>query len=70
MLERQREGIAKAVAAGKYKGRAPTARRQAADIVKLAGEGMKREDIAKQLGVGVASVYRALAEKRASMLAS
>jgi DNA invertase Pin-like site-specific DNA recombinase len=70
MLERQREGIAKAVAAGKYKGRAPTARAKAADIVKLAGEGMKREDIAKRLGVGVASVYRALAEKRASMLAS
>jgi hypothetical protein len=70
MLERQREGIARAVAEGKHKGRAPTTRAKAADIVKLAGEGMKREDIAKRLGVGVASVYRALAEKRASMLAS
>jgi len=30
MLERQREGIAAAKAEGKYKGRAPTARRQAA----------------------------------------
>jgi DNA invertase Pin-like site-specific DNA recombinase len=29
MLERQREGIAKAKAAGKYKGRAPTARAKA-----------------------------------------
>ena len=29
MLERQREGIAKAKAAGKYRGRVPTARRQA-----------------------------------------
>jgi DNA invertase Pin-like site-specific DNA recombinase len=66
MLERQREGIAKAVAAGKYKGRAPTARAKSADIVKLAGEGMKREDIAKRLNVGVASVYRALAERRAA----
>jgi Helix-turn-helix domain of resolvase len=66
MLERQRGGIAKAVAAGKYKGCAPTARRQAADIVKLAGEGMKREDIAKRLGVGVASVYRVLASARLS----
>ena len=28
MLERQREGIAKAKAAGKYKGREPTARRR------------------------------------------
>jgi DNA invertase Pin-like site-specific DNA recombinase len=67
MLERQREGIAKAKGLGKYKGRAPTARRQAHDIVKLAGEGMKREDIAKRLNVGVASVYRALAERRASL---
>ena len=70
MLERQREGIAKAAAEGKYKGRAPTARAKSADIVELAGEGVKREDIAKRLNVGVASVYRALAEKRASMLAS
>jgi CRP-like cAMP-binding protein len=31
---------------------------------------MKREDIAERLGVGVASVYRVLAERRASMLAS
>jgi hypothetical protein len=29
MLERQREGIAKAKAEGKYKGRAPTTREQA-----------------------------------------
>jgi transposase len=27
---------------------------------------VKREDIAKRLGVGVASVYRALAEQRAA----
>ena len=31
MLERQRECIAKAKAQGRYKGRVPTARRQAAD---------------------------------------
>ena len=30
MLERQREGIAKAKAQGRYKGRVPTVRRQAA----------------------------------------
>ena len=65
MLERQREGIAKAAAEGKYKGRKPTARAKSADIIKLAGEGMKREDIASRLNVGVASVYRALAERRA-----
>jgi DNA invertase Pin-like site-specific DNA recombinase len=66
MLERQREGIAKAAAEGKYKGRKPTARAKSADIIKLAGEGMKREDIASRLNVGVASVYRALAERRAA----
>ena len=41
---------------GKYKGRKPTARAKADDIVRLAGEGVKREDIAARLGVGVASV--------------
>jgi DNA invertase Pin-like site-specific DNA recombinase len=66
MLERQREGIANAAAEGKYKGRKPTARAKSADIIKLAGEGMKREDIASRLNVGVASVYRALAERRAA----
>ena len=66
MLERQREGIAKAAAEDKYKGRKPTARAKSADIIKLAGEGMKREDIASRLNVGVASVYRALAERRAA----
>jgi Domain of unknown function (DUF6602)/Resolvase, N terminal domain len=35
MLERQREGIAKAKAEGKYKGRKPTARAKAKDAVEL-----------------------------------
>jgi DNA invertase Pin-like site-specific DNA recombinase len=60
MLERQREGIAKAKCEGRYKGRAPTARAKAADIHRLAGEGVTREKIADQLGIGVASVYRVL----------
>ena len=69
MLERQREGVQRAKREGKYKGRAPTARAKAADMVKLAGEGVKREDIAARLGVGVASVYRVLAERKAAALA-
>lgn len=60
MLERQREGIAKAKADGKYKGRAPTARRQADEVHRLKGEGLKPTAIAERLGIGRASVYRAL----------
>jgi DNA invertase Pin-like site-specific DNA recombinase len=60
MLERQREGIAKAKGEGKYKGRAPTARAKSAEVHRLAAEGMTREAIAAQLGICVASVYRAL----------
>jgi DNA invertase Pin-like site-specific DNA recombinase len=63
MLERQREGVAKAKAEGKYKGRAPTARAKADEIHRLASEGLTRDAIAAQLGIGVASVYRVLADK-------
>lgn len=61
MLERQREGIAKAKAEGKYKGRAPTARSKAADIRELKAQGLAAPAIAEQLGVSVRSVWRALA---------
>jgi DNA invertase Pin-like site-specific DNA recombinase len=60
MLERQREGIAKAKREGRYKGRAPTARRQAAEIIKLKAEGVKPTEIAARLKIGRASVYRVL----------
>jgi DNA invertase Pin-like site-specific DNA recombinase len=53
MLERQREGIARAAAEGKYKGRAPTARAKAADVLRLAHAGRTREAIAADLGIGV-----------------
>jgi DNA invertase Pin-like site-specific DNA recombinase len=61
MLERQREGIAKARSKGLYKGRKPTARAKADEVHKLAGDGLTREEMAKALGIGVASVYRILA---------
>jgi DNA invertase Pin-like site-specific DNA recombinase len=60
MLERQREGIAKAKGEGRYKGRAPTAKAKSADIHRLAAEGLTRDAIATQLKIGVASVYRVL----------
>src|SRR5499425_3622102 len=61
MIERQREGIAAAKAEGKYKGRAPTARRKADKIRKLAANGVGKAEIARRLGVGQRSVYRMLA---------
>jgi DNA invertase Pin-like site-specific DNA recombinase len=65
MLERQREGIAKAKRDGKYKGRVPTARRQAAEIARLKAEGVRLSEIALRLGIGRASVYRALGRQPA-----
>jgi DNA invertase Pin-like site-specific DNA recombinase len=41
MLERQREGIAKAKAEGKYKGRKPTARAKAEEIKALAAQNSR-----------------------------
>jgi DNA invertase Pin-like site-specific DNA recombinase len=60
MLERQREGIAKAKAAGKYKGRAPTARAKLDEIRALRSEGIGATEVARRLGIGRASVYRLL----------
>jgi DNA invertase Pin-like site-specific DNA recombinase len=58
MLERQREGIAAAKRDGKYKGRAPTARRKASQIMALAAEGHSMSAIARQLHISRASAYR------------
>jgi DNA invertase Pin-like site-specific DNA recombinase len=64
MLERQREGIAKARAEGKYKGRAPTARRMVAKMQELKASGMRPAEIAVELRINRASVYRVLGEAR------
>lgn len=66
MLERQREGIAKAKKEGKYKGRKPIPDEKRAAILRLADAGTTKVAIAKQLGVGQATVYRELASARAS----
>lgn len=58
MLERQREGIAKAKMDGKYKGRAPTARMHAEAVREMRRQGMSATIIAKQIGINRATVYR------------
>lgn len=63
MLERQREGIAKAKALGKYKGRAPKARRKASEMRELLSQGVSKRQIAQTLGLSERSVYRVLTEK-------
>ena len=60
MLERQREGIAAAKAAGKYKGRKATARAKAVEARALKKQGLGASEIARRLGIGRASVYRVL----------
>jgi DNA invertase Pin-like site-specific DNA recombinase len=60
-LERQREGIAKAKAEGKYKGRAPTARAKTSEVQRLRAEGLGPTEIGRRLEISRASVYRALA---------
>ncbi len=65
MLERQREGIAKAKAEGKYRGRKPTARAKSAEVLALWSQGVSPNKIATDLSIGRSSVFRILAEVRA-----
>lgn len=56
--ERQRDGIDKAKAAGVYRGRKPSV--PVEEVRRLHGEGISPSEIGKRLGIGRASVYRAL----------
>src|SRR5271165_3289708 len=60
MLERQREGVAKAKMEGKYKGRKPTARAKGEEVITKFKAAQRPTDIAKSVGIGRASVYRIL----------
>jgi DNA invertase Pin-like site-specific DNA recombinase len=56
--ERQLEGIAKAKERGVYKGRKPSI--DVPEVKRLSDSGLGASAIAKELGIGRASVYRAL----------
>jgi DNA invertase Pin-like site-specific DNA recombinase len=60
MKERQVEGIRRAQAEGKYKGRVPTAMKQADKVKALVDAGVTRVQVQEQLGISKASYYRCL----------
>jgi len=60
MKERQVEGIKRAQAEGKYKGRVPTAMKQANKVKALVDAGVTRVQVQEQLGISKASYYRCL----------
>lgn len=66
MLERQREGIARAKAEGRYRGRQPTARARSKAVLELHGAGVGPSAIARQIGIGRSSVYRILEDAAAT----
>jgi DNA invertase Pin-like site-specific DNA recombinase len=70
MLERQREGIAKARAENRYLGRRPSARLKTDEAVKLFKAGRTVTQIANDLGIGRGSVYRALETRGIKQAAS
>lgn len=62
--ERQRDGIDRAKAEGRYTGRPATI--QADTVRALKAEGLGATEIAKRLGIGRASVYRLLEQPEAT----
>ncbi|PEQ10766.1 integrase [Novosphingobium sp. PC22D] len=64
LLQRQREGIEKAKREGKYRGRAPTARRRGREVHQLHASGLGASEIAGRLRISRSSVYRILADAK------
>jgi DNA invertase Pin-like site-specific DNA recombinase len=67
MLERQREGIAKAKAEGKFKGRKPLDKKIHERVLALCDTRMKRKDLAKEVGISEPSVYRIIRNRNNQM---
>lgn len=68
MLERQRYGIAKARAEGRYKGRAPTAQAKATEVRTLKADGHGVAEIVRRTGISRASVYRILSSRKGAVV--
>jgi DNA invertase Pin-like site-specific DNA recombinase len=66
MLERQKEGIAKAKALGKYKGRKPVENGKIEKVQEMALGKMSKRDIATTLSISERSVYRILQLNKAT----
>jgi DNA invertase Pin-like site-specific DNA recombinase len=62
MLERQRECINRLKEAKGYKGRKATAKAKYGEVMELLDQGLGKQAVADKLGIGVASVYRAVKE--------
>lgn len=60
MLERQKEGISRAKAQGKFKGRKPTVRLQLAEIQRLHEDNLPNAEIARRINVHRSNVGRVL----------
>ena len=63
MLERQREGIAKAKAEGKYVGRKPLPLEVKNEVLRLIEDGMSKRKVAARMKLGEATIYRILKTK-------
>lgn len=64
MLERQREGVAKAKSLGGYTSRVLIVRQGTAEIIRIRKAGVRPSEIASRLSIGRASVYRAPGERQ------
>lgn len=68
MLERQAEGIALAKLKGKYKGRKPTARSKAKEVIVLVENGTSKAEISHLLKIGITNIYRIIRTERPDLL--
>ena len=58
LKERQKDGIRHAKEKGVYTGRKPTAKAKRSEVMAMVADGVKKAEISRRLGIGVASVYR------------